>query len=263
MYGCRGARNSDLAGRLLDQLAGVHDRDRVGDLDEQRQVVGDEQDAEAEPLAQVHQLFEDLALDHHVERGGRLVHDEQARPQGDRDRDHHPLAHAAGELVRIAGQPVGADADDVEQLLGAGPPLGLGRMCFSCVLSTSSSSWPMRSTGLSACSALWNTTAISDQRTAADDVLVVGEQVDFGRRPGGTGDALAALAVGTLGVVVEVGLAGGDDARVAQQPRDGVGQRRLAAAALAGEADAPRRGGSPGRRRRRRAPARRRDRSRR
>ena len=33
-------------------------------------------DAEAEPVAQSHELFEDLALGDHVERGGRLVQDE-------------------------------------------------------------------------------------------------------------------------------------------------------------------------------------------
>ncbi len=42
-----------------------------------------------------------LRLDRHVERGGRLVRDQQARIAGQRHRDHHALAHAAGELVRI------------------------------------------------------------------------------------------------------------------------------------------------------------------
>ncbi len=47
-----------------------------------------------------HQL-EDLRLDRHVERGGRLVGDQQARLAGQRHRDHHALAHAAAKLVRI------------------------------------------------------------------------------------------------------------------------------------------------------------------
>ena len=46
------------------------------------------------------QQIEDLRLDGHVERGGRLVGDQQLRPAGERHRDHHALAHAAGELVR-------------------------------------------------------------------------------------------------------------------------------------------------------------------
>ena len=40
-------------------------------------------------------------LDEHVERGRRLVGDDQAGPQHERQRDHDPLAHAARELVRV------------------------------------------------------------------------------------------------------------------------------------------------------------------
>ena len=44
---------------------------------------------------------EDLRLDRDVERGGRLVGDQQLRIAGERHGDHHALAHAARELVRI------------------------------------------------------------------------------------------------------------------------------------------------------------------
>jgi hypothetical protein len=37
--------------------------------------------------------------------GGRLVGDQDVRPVGERHRDHHPLALAAGELVRILPEP--------------------------------------------------------------------------------------------------------------------------------------------------------------
>ena len=47
---------------------------------------------------------EDLRLDRHVERRGRLVGDQQRRLAGHRQRDHHALAHAARELVRILAQ---------------------------------------------------------------------------------------------------------------------------------------------------------------
>ena len=47
------------------------------------------------------QLAQDLRLDRHVERGRRLVGDQQARRARQRHRDHHALAHAAGELVRV------------------------------------------------------------------------------------------------------------------------------------------------------------------
>ena len=48
--------------------------------------------------------LEDLRLHGDVERGGRLVGDQQVGLIGERHRDHHALALAAGELVRIARQ---------------------------------------------------------------------------------------------------------------------------------------------------------------
>ena len=59
---------------------------------------------------------EDLALHDDVERRRRLVHDHELRVDGERHRDHDPLAHAAGELVRVAAQAVAGDPDEVEQL---------------------------------------------------------------------------------------------------------------------------------------------------
>ena len=53
----------------------------------------------------VRQQFQDLRLDGDVERGGRLVGDQQLRVVRQRRGDHHPLALAAGELVRIGVEP--------------------------------------------------------------------------------------------------------------------------------------------------------------
>ena len=52
-------------------------------------------------LLQLAHQIEDLRLDGDVERGGRLVGDQELGIAGERHRDHHALAHAAGELVRI------------------------------------------------------------------------------------------------------------------------------------------------------------------
>ena len=49
--------------------------------------------------------FEDLRLHGDVERGGRLVGDQQVGLVGERHRDHHALALPAGQLMRIACQP--------------------------------------------------------------------------------------------------------------------------------------------------------------
>ena len=89
--------------RLLDDPAGIHHQHAVGGLRDHAHVVGDDDDRHAELVAQVHHQVEDLRLDRDVERGRRLVGDQQARAAGQRDRQHHPLALAAGELVRIVG----------------------------------------------------------------------------------------------------------------------------------------------------------------
>ncbi len=89
----------------LDQLAAVHDRQLLADLGDHRQVMSDEDQADPGLAAEPGQQPQDLVLDRHVERGGRLVAQDDLRLAGQRDRDHYPLAHAAGELVRIGTVP--------------------------------------------------------------------------------------------------------------------------------------------------------------
>ena len=76
---------------------------------------------------QVLQQLEDLRLHGDVERGGRLVGDQEIGLVGERHGDHHALALAAGKLVRIGAEPLRGigDADLVEQFddaLCASPP---------------------------------------------------------------------------------------------------------------------------------------------
>ena len=49
---------------------------------------------------------EDLRLDRHVERGRRLVRDQDVRVVQERHRDHRALAHAARVLVRVVAEPL-------------------------------------------------------------------------------------------------------------------------------------------------------------
>ena len=110
----RAQHRTDRAG--LDDLPGVHHRDAVGDLGDDAHVVGDEQQhGVAGPLAQ-HR--EHLGLHGHVQRGRRLVGDEQVGTAGQRHRDHHALAHSAGQLVRHLPRPRRRvrDADRLHQL---------------------------------------------------------------------------------------------------------------------------------------------------
>ena len=85
----------------FQKTPGIHDRHLVGDLRDHAEIMGDEQHGKPVFVLQRHQQVEDLRLYRHVERGGRLVGDEQFRMAAQRDRDHHALQHAAGQLMRI------------------------------------------------------------------------------------------------------------------------------------------------------------------
>ena len=91
-----------LDGTLLDEPAGVEDADAVAHLRDRAEVVADEEDRGVELRLELGDEVEDLRLDRRVEAGRRLVEDQERRVLGERHRDHDPLLHAAGELVRVA-----------------------------------------------------------------------------------------------------------------------------------------------------------------
>ena len=103
---------------LLDDLALAHDVDAVGHLAHDAEVVGDQQHGHAELALQLLQQLEDLRLDGDVERGGRLVGDQQVGLVGERHGDHDALALAARELMRIGAEPLLGivEADLAQQL---------------------------------------------------------------------------------------------------------------------------------------------------
>ena len=94
---------------------GAHHGDPVGDVVDDGEVVRDEQVGEPDLLLQILQKVEDLRLDRDVERGDRLVADDDVRLQRERPGDADALALAAGEAVRIAVQVLGAEADHLQQ----------------------------------------------------------------------------------------------------------------------------------------------------
>ena len=94
----------------------------VGELGDDAEVVGDHHDRHLVLGLQLLHQPQDLRLRGHVERGRRLVGDQDLRVVDQRHRDHHALAHAARELVRVVVDAlVGArDLDlleDVDRLL--------------------------------------------------------------------------------------------------------------------------------------------------
>ena len=96
----------------------AHDVDAVGHLAHDAEVVRDQQHGHADLALQRLQQLEDLRLDGDVERGGRLVGDQQVGLVGERHGDHHALALAAGELMRIGVEPLLrlVEADLAQQL---------------------------------------------------------------------------------------------------------------------------------------------------
>ena len=102
LYGWAGVSNTVRVGAGLDHLAGVHHQQLVGEVADQRHVVGDEDDREAELLLQFLDLHHQRPLGDDVQRRRRLVHDDQVGREQQRHRDHRALPHAAAELVRVA-----------------------------------------------------------------------------------------------------------------------------------------------------------------
>ncbi len=120
----------------------------------------------AELVLQPLQQLEDLRLDGHVERGGRLVGDEQRRAAGERHRDHHPLSHATRELVRILGGALlrGGDAHLPEQFDGARARFATAP-CARAARRTSAICSPQVKTGFRELIGSWKTMEISRPRT--------------------------------------------------------------------------------------------------
>ena len=101
----------------------MYDRDVVGDLAHDAEIVGDEQHRHTEPRLKIFQELKDLSLNGDVERRGWLVGDEEIRSIGESHSDHHALTLPAGELMRIGAQPgFGVrDADFGQEFDHAGP----------------------------------------------------------------------------------------------------------------------------------------------
>src|SRR4051794_6932643 len=86
---------------LFDDPAQIHHRDLVAEIVDDGQVVADQDVTEAELLLEVLHQVQDLRLHGDVERGDRLVGDDQLRLGDQRARNSDALALAAGEFVRI------------------------------------------------------------------------------------------------------------------------------------------------------------------
>jgi len=92
---------------LLHRPAGVHHHHLVAQLRHHTKVVSDEDDGHARLGLQLFHQLQDLGLDGHIQRRGRLVTDEQVRLARERHGNHHPLAHTTRQIVRVDGKALG------------------------------------------------------------------------------------------------------------------------------------------------------------
>jgi hypothetical protein len=131
VYGIFILENRHLGRRPLDDLPCVHHRDLIGPPGHDAEVVGHEDHGHEPRLLLSLQQVQDLRLHGHVEGGGGLVGDEEPGTAGQGHGDAHPLAHAAGELVRVLVEALRrlGDADRLEERerrLLASPSTGRG-----------------------------------------------------------------------------------------------------------------------------------------
>ena len=97
--------------RDLDDVPEVHDRDPVGDVPDDPEIVRDEEVREVEVLLQALEEVQDLRLDRDVERRHGLVAHDQLRVRAQGPRDPDALALAARELVWVAVVVLGVQPD--------------------------------------------------------------------------------------------------------------------------------------------------------
>src|ERR1700682_1020789 len=86
---------------LLNEAGGIHHDHAIGIARNDAQVMRNDDQRNVKLARQILHQLENLRLNRHVERGRRLVGDNELWIAGEPDRDHYPLAHTAGELMRI------------------------------------------------------------------------------------------------------------------------------------------------------------------
>ena len=103
-----GLRVEVFALRDFHRPAQVHHHHPVADLPDDREIVGDENQRQAELVLQFHKEVHDLGTYGNVERADRLIADHDRRPWRQCPGDPDALTLASGKLVGVSVQlPVG------------------------------------------------------------------------------------------------------------------------------------------------------------
>ena len=106
----------------LDDAPEVHHRHPVGDVADDREVVGDEEVGDPQLVLEVLEEVHHPGLDRHVERGDRLVEHEQLGLEDEGPGDPDALTLTAGELVGEAVGVVRLQPHELERVGHALPP---------------------------------------------------------------------------------------------------------------------------------------------
>lgn len=85
---------------VFDERAGTQDEDTIGDGGEQARIVADDEHGKVPLRAKLLEQIEHAALREGVERGGRLVCEQERRLLGERLCDGYALCFSAAELMR-------------------------------------------------------------------------------------------------------------------------------------------------------------------
>ena len=96
-----GASEDPVDVAALQHLAGIEHHHLVAELGDQAEIVRDHDHGGVQLRLELPQQQDDLGLHGHVERGRRLVGDQQGRVGEQRHGDAGPLPHPAAELMRI------------------------------------------------------------------------------------------------------------------------------------------------------------------
>ena len=106
----------------LDDLAEVHDSDAIGDVTNEREIVGDEQVGETEVALQRLEQVDDLGANRDVERRDGLVEHDHLWIECEGAGESDPLPLPAGKLMRKPICMLGAQTHGPQQLVDARPP---------------------------------------------------------------------------------------------------------------------------------------------
>ena len=104
---------------VFDNLSRIHDRRLVAGVGHRRQIVRDQDHRHAKFAAKSLEKIKDLRLYHDVERGGRLVADDDLGVTGESHGDHRALSHPARKFMRVIGRSFAIDLDAFEEFRNA------------------------------------------------------------------------------------------------------------------------------------------------